>query len=345
MIDRGKESFRRNNIRIKLQYTMEQKHLFLHLTLYLTSFVSVDVSLPGGIPHKYDLIMTKMSWADAQIYCREKYTDIATVVSNADSRRLNKEAASKGLATPAWVGLYDDIKSWRWSLNNLLLLDVGYTSWSSGQPNNALSLESCVAVGANGNWYDTACYFVRAIVCYNANFSDDKKFVAINTQVTWAAAQAYCRLHYTDLASSLNSSDQSLLAVLQKAQGDSWIGLSRETWKWSDRTNVTNLFWASGKPNNAARVWGSCASVSNGLFSDESCYNLNYFFCHTIPPVRTYIKLQVKGDDSVFDSVLQSFILEQIRQKLDQNGMLENTTVTWRVQADGNVFTRKKHTP
>ncbi|KAG7314251.1 hypothetical protein KOW79_022747 [Hemibagrus wyckioides] len=33
-----------------------------------------------------------------------------------------------------------------------------------------------------------------------------------------------------------------------------------------------------------------------------------------------------------------SSTLEQIKQKPKEKGMLENTTVTWRVQPDGNIF-------
>ncbi|KAI5620125.1 C-type mannose receptor 2-like, partial [Silurus asotus] len=277
----------------------------------LQPFICYD----GGIPHKYDLIMTKMPWADAQIYCREKYTDIATVVSNADSQRLNKEAASKGLATPAWVGLYDDIKSWRWSLNNLLLLDVGYTSWSSGQPNNALSLESCVAVGVYGNWYDTACYFVRAIVCYDGNNqwydincyilrpficydvvnsilqNVTHKYYLIMTPVTWSSAQNYCRVIYTDLATIESDNDWvrfNKLITSQHIKAPFWVGLYNDidSWRWSFNEvplqNTTFRKWGSGDPdNNHGRE--SCGIINNdGYWWDAYCYDLRPFICYNV---------------------------------------------------------------
>ncbi|KAF7686796.1 hypothetical protein HF521_015189 [Silurus meridionalis] len=60
------------------------------------------------------------------------------------------------------------------------------------------------------------------------------------------------------------------------------------------------------------------------------------------PTRRQTVKLQVKSDGSVFDPAVQSSILDQIKQKLKENGMLENTTVTWAVQPDGNIFHKKK---
>ncbi|KAB5518272.1 hypothetical protein PHYPO_G00163840 [Pangasianodon hypophthalmus] len=198
-------------------------------------------------------------------------------------------------------------------------------------------------INAYAIWLDTSCQFLRPFICYDANYSGADKFIGFKSPVTWPEAQAYCRTHHTDLASCVNSSDQSMLAQVSSSQGDSWIGLYRETWKWSDGTNTSNLPWAPGQPDNAERIMGSCASVNNGLFSDEPCTNLHYFFCHTIPPVRSQImRLQVKSDGSVFDPAVQSFILELINQKLEEKGMLENITVTWRVQPDGNIFHKKK---
>lgn len=116
---------------------------------------------------------------------------------------------------------------------------------------------------------------------FTANFSDANKFIGNQTKLTWSDARAYCRTYHTDLASSFNSSETSMLAQLTAIQGDSWIGLFRDTWKWSDGTNVSYLPWASGKPNNAEGILGSCASVYNGLLSDEHSTNLHYFFCHS----------------------------------------------------------------
>ncbi|KAG7314248.1 hypothetical protein KOW79_022744 [Hemibagrus wyckioides] len=61
-----------------------------------------------------------------------------------------------------------------------------------------------------------------------------------------------------------------------------------------------------------------------------------------VSPVRSQtVRLQVKSDGSVFDPAVQSFILEQITQKLKEH-LMENATVTWRVQPDGNIFHKKK---
>ncbi|KAG7314240.1 hypothetical protein KOW79_022736 [Hemibagrus wyckioides] len=82
--------------------------------------------------------------------------------------------------------------------------------------------------------------------------------------------------------------------------------------------------------------WVMALNLKDGYtFSYQS-----YFYCHTILPVREQqiVRLQVKSDGSVLDPAVQSSILEQIKQKLAEKGMLENTKVTWRVQPDGNIL-------
>ncbi|XP_053475465.1 C-type mannose receptor 2-like isoform X2 [Ictalurus furcatus] len=285
-------------------------NLFL---LFLTGLVPVTVSVLRTVPHNYDLMMTRVTWRDAQSYCRVMYTDLATILSDTDWLRFEKEAASKGLTTSAWVGLYNDLNSWRWSLNDLPLKDVTYTNWSPGEPNNSGGKETCGSVILFGEWWDIPCTVLRPFICYNASFSGAARFIGITSPLlTWPQAQTYCRTHHTDLASSLNSSDNYMLRQVRDKQGNSWIGLYRDTWKWSDGTNASNIPWAPGQPDNYGG-YENCAVVNNGLFYDVQCTNLYYFFCHTIYSARSQImRLQVKSDGSVFDPAVQSSILDQV---------------------------------
>ncbi|XP_047671869.1 macrophage mannose receptor 1-like isoform X5 [Tachysurus fulvidraco] len=286
--------------------------------------------------------MSGATWPVAHNYCRVTYNDLATVISDFDWLRLKKETTDKNLATYAWVGLYNDVNSWRWSLNDLPLKNVTYTNWYPGEPDNLGGKQACGFIGGGNVWYDTACTGLKPFICYNSNFSGAARFIGITTLLTWPQAQAYCREYHTDLASALNSSDQNMLWQVRNIQGVSWIGLYRDTWKWSDGTIASNLPWASGYPNNYGGH-ANCAVVYNGLFYDTTCTSLLSFFCHSFSTMRNQtVRLQVKSDGSVFDSAVQSSILEQMKKKLKEHGMLENTKVTWRVQPDGNIFKKKK---
>ncbi|XP_060746153.1 C-type lectin lectoxin-Lio2-like [Tachysurus vachellii] len=116
---------------------------------------------------------------------------------------------------------------------------------------------------------------------FTANFSGASRFIGISgPYLTWLDAQAYCRTHHTDLASSLNSSDNNYLWKLRDIQGDSWIGLYRDTWKWLDGTIASNLPWASGQPDN---YFGNenCAMQISKVFHDYYCSYQPYFYGHT----------------------------------------------------------------
>ncbi|KAF5904656.1 macrophage mannose receptor 1-like isoform X6, partial [Clarias magur] len=111
--------------------------------------------------------MSQVTWSVAQNYCREISTDLAVILNQTDWLRLNKVAASKGLTTPAWVGLYNDVNGWRWSLYDLPLKNTTYSNWLSGQPDNYAGIESCAVIASYGVWGDFDCTLLKPFICYN----------------------------------------------------------------------------------------------------------------------------------------------------------------------------------
>uniref|UniRef100_A0A3Q3ETC7 C-type lectin domain-containing protein n=1 Tax=Labrus bergylta TaxID=56723 RepID=A0A3Q3ETC7_9LABR len=122
---------------------------------------------------QFHYINLKMTWADAQHYCRDKYTDLATIESVSDISRLNRPGISK-----AWIGLHDDPEawkmtmgnetiSWRWSTTGVTS-KTGYYSWQINQPDNGPRAESCVQATADGKWDAVNCYRRWYFVCYTA---------------------------------------------------------------------------------------------------------------------------------------------------------------------------------
>lgn len=114
-----------------------------------------------------------MSWADAQHYCREKYTDLATIVSTDDIRRLDRPNTDSSIA---WIGLSDhpkswkgvmgnDANSWRWSVTGNTST-TGYHNLGSTLINNADGNQVCVLVEKTGQWNDFSCLSERRFVCY-----------------------------------------------------------------------------------------------------------------------------------------------------------------------------------
>lgn len=122
---------------------------------------------------------------------------------------------------------------------------------------------------------------------FPANKTGADRFIGVaSPQMTWTNAQTYCRTFYTDLASTLDQTDNNLLA---KVQGDSWIGLFRDTWKWSDGTipAKNEPRWALGQPDNHNNK-ENCGTVYGKDFADELCTDLNYCICYN---GKSFVKL------------------------------------------------------
>ncbi|KAF7707158.1 hypothetical protein HF521_018376 [Silurus meridionalis] len=308
-----------------------QLHYFICHTIIL-SFMQIFV-------HKYYLIKTNVTWQAAQNYCRETYDDLATVETDLDWLILKKELAAQGLNDVVWVGLYNDSDSWRWAFNDIPMKNT-FSHWNTEQPDNLGGNQACCLSGPLGYWWDYTCTLLFPFICFNANISAAGRYVGVTSAMNWSDAHAYCQEFHTDLAVLSSTEENDRMQSIAYVQGRSWIGLYRDTWKWSDGTNTSSLMWLAGQPDNYYQN-ENCAVLNNGWFNDVKCHQLHYFICHTTHLLRKQqtVKLKVKSsDESVTDSDMQSAISELIKMKLDKNGMLENTTVTWRVQSDGQVF-------
>ncbi|KAF5899461.1 macrophage mannose receptor 1-like isoform X6, partial [Clarias magur] len=143
------------------------------------------------------------------------------------------------------------------------------------------------------------------------SISGANSFIGVSSPLmTWAGAQTYCRTFHTDLASALSQTDNDLLAQVASVQGVSWFGLFRDTWKWLNSTPAVNVPWYTGRPDNS-RANSNCGTLRYGQFVDEPCSINHYFFCQTVPVNQQVVKLRMKSDGNVFDSAVQSAVLEQ----------------------------------
>ncbi|KAK3535562.1 hypothetical protein QTP70_016831 [Hemibagrus guttatus] len=250
--------------------------------LFLLRFIGVVPATLSLLPpdgHQYYLINTKVTWPVAQNYCRETYGDLATVENDLDWFLLKEELAREGLTDIAWVGLYNDFDSWRWSFNDVPMKNT-FQNWGAAQPDNRFGKEACCETGPLGVWWDFPCESLYAFICYNANNSYANRYVGVSSKSDWKGAQAYCRMFHTDLAFAITATDNSAMQSIAARQGGSWIGGYRDTWKWSDGTNTSNLLWFPGQPDNYYRN-ENCAVLDKGMFSDTKCTELNYFICQT----------------------------------------------------------------
>uniref|UniRef100_A0A8C2GX86 C-type lectin domain-containing protein n=1 Tax=Cyprinus carpio TaxID=7962 RepID=A0A8C2GX86_CYPCA len=307
--------------------------------LYLL-FLSGLLSLTLCIQQEYILIKESMTWGNAQNYCRTHHTDLATVQSTEDWARL-REAADP-FSDFAWIGLYNDINSWRWCYNEESLV---FKNWISGQPDNYYGKDQCAGKNYNGGWLDETCTYSNYFICYDGSANATEKMVLSKTTKTWIDAREYCRQHYTDLAIIRSREDNDEINTLQSSlQVFVWIGLYRDTWKWSDQANFTSSTQLATQTFGLQTYDCVGAYINTGTPDDWTCSSAYYFCCNTVKRKRQVIRVQVKAAENMDEDKLKALVLKQFKQTLSD----EDVSLTWRTQPNGKVFQKKwtarKHT-
>ncbi|XP_035813405.2 macrophage mannose receptor 1-like [Amphiprion ocellaris] len=264
-----------------------------------------------------------MNWTNAQNYCREKYTDLASIESTNHIKRLTTPYLDTEIA---WIGLRDDpdawksnmgnsINSWRWSVTREPST-TGYQNWVFANPNNLFSAEYCVIMDIAGAWLDTRCGFLKFFVCYNETAESEKTYVLIRYLRTWNDAQTYCRQHYKDLPIIESAEDNANVQAV-KPLVDAWIGLYREAWTWSNNQSSSFRNWQFREPDNAFLNEYCVAEDYQHNWRDTDCQRKIAFICHKDPVVdMTVVGMKIETDADMTDPAINNQILQHLTQVL-----------------------------
>ncbi|XP_056318609.1 macrophage mannose receptor 1-like [Danio aesculapii] len=231
-------------------------------------------SISECVQHQYHFINENKTWADALRYCREKYTDLATVDNMNDMIQLNKTVNDRSNQY-VWIGLQrTSVYNWHWSSGDPAL----FLNWASKEK---VGSNECTVL-YNGQWINEACNNTRFFICYNMSTG----LVFVNQSMTWRTAQSYCRQNHIDLVSVRNQNESQQLEKFINDRNSSgsavWIGLFRDTWQWSDQSNSSFRYWNTGEPNNAGGIQ-NCIGMNQhakGRWHDISGTGSFPFVCH-----------------------------------------------------------------
>uniref|UniRef100_A0A6Q2XXY3 C-type lectin domain-containing protein n=1 Tax=Esox lucius TaxID=8010 RepID=A0A6Q2XXY3_ESOLU len=243
-------------------FEMEGRYVIIDIpnrAEYLTLCeVEVYGSLAGNcssttsLPYEYQFVDKNMTWTEAQSYCRNNYTDLATIDNTEDMYRLMK-SVNGGFTNGAWIGLKEGERmgTWQWSDQS----NCSFRNWNIGQPDNQGGNQTCVVTWMNvtGPWDDMKCNATgmsvtwrwddrncdekRPFFCYHGNM------ILIAENKTWTDALNYCRENYDDLVSVPSEEVQKGVEVMAKKASTPhvWLGL-----RYTCTLNI--WFWVSGEP-------------------------------------------------------------------------------------------------
>ncbi|XP_005473030.1 putative C-type lectin domain family 20 member A isoform X1 [Oreochromis niloticus] len=301
------------------------------ILLLLSGYVMVCHLQSDQLVRQLHLVDLQKSWNDAQQYCRDEYIDLAIVNSSA----LIQEAQKRAGSTEAWIGLSKS--DWKWSQTGPVQ-SSWFNFWSLGQPGTG----ECVITSKLGSWSTKPCSATYYFVCYDAVTN---KYILVQNFKTWSNAQSYCRQRYTDLSTINDWSDNNQIAFILPTTVHAWIGLYRNYWTWSNSSTASNLPWGLRQPNNSV----NCATIvgSTGSFNSHNCDDQRPFLCSTDvkPSASRSVKVQLRaGSADLNDPTVQESILQQVREKLVEQGIREEVNLRWKTQPDGKIFHREEET-
>ncbi|XP_062420179.1 macrophage mannose receptor 1-like [Pungitius pungitius] len=243
--------------------------------------MSGECSFGLGRLYEYHFVEQMKTWEEAQTYCRENHTDLATAYDMEDAERLRHLVKSR---SEAWIGLRNQRNAngtWHWSLPGVKF-NHSETNWKQREPNNRPFPKNCV-VSRHNDLLDFPCAEKHEFVCYND--TEPKSFHLIGQNKTWLEAQSFCRENFKDLMSGRKQLNDQKFTSLRKENKCLWIGLFRDTWKWSDESSSSFRYWEKISEQDKDSDENDdkdqkCATVSDGKWSSDDCDEEHPFFCY-----------------------------------------------------------------
>ncbi|XP_041860107.1 macrophage mannose receptor 1-like isoform X2 [Melanotaenia boesemani] len=291
-------------------------------------------------------VYDQKTWTEAQSYCEEKFNGLAPINNMEDVEILNNHGnLSKMLALDgnnlAWIGLRKDMSIFVWSDIEFYEDDnTMFRNWKSGEPNNFHGIESCVIMRDDGLWNDYPCDSTLNSVCYERGSTVN--FVFIDQKMNFTEAQTFCREQYTDLVSITTSSDNEKIKQLLPPGSPAWIGLFRGYWELLNGSKSTFMYWSEWQPDTEKNC--SAANFQNsGKWEYSNCDTRMSFICNT-PVLKQVVRVKLARSSSLDlnDPAVLEDLLKKLKQKLKDQGVSEDFSLSWRKQPDGKIFYKEE---
>ncbi len=100
------------------------------------------------------------NWTDAQKYCRENHTDLASVRNETENNLIETMLTDNTV----WIGLH---RLWVWSDNST----ASFTHWKTNRSQSRVGYhDDCALIDLQGQWTDQLCSESYPFVCYDGEY-------------------------------------------------------------------------------------------------------------------------------------------------------------------------------
>ncbi|XP_046906677.1 C-type mannose receptor 2-like isoform X2 [Hypomesus transpacificus] len=118
---------------------------------------------PGKL--KYILVLEPRTWRDAQMYCRQNYTDLASIRNQAENIEIQQLVLGQNSSAIVWIGLFKD--DWKWSDQST----SSFRYWGIDQPLDSNTYD-CADTHPHDSWQwfsHDSCSSSKYVICHNGS--------------------------------------------------------------------------------------------------------------------------------------------------------------------------------
>lgn len=149
---------------VKLQKVRFCNHLWFYPVLQPAGLLGASVL----VARDYFYVNMAKTWLEAQSYCREKHTDLATVDNMREMQTLIDQVDLFYLGD-VWIGLRKGAETrWGWSMGDDTIQQYNMLKTTSS---TFLTNGSCGAISQDGYWYSLNCFSLQRFICHDGELN------------------------------------------------------------------------------------------------------------------------------------------------------------------------------
>ncbi|KAJ8377320.1 hypothetical protein AAFF_G00261690 [Aldrovandia affinis] len=211
-------------------------------SVYLLLLFSGLFTLCSCLSHQYHFVNMSMNWTEAQSYCRENHTDLATVDNPEEMKRMMGVVGSDYVDNWAWIGLEEGTSSqWQWSLTDRGFYserETEFRNWDKGKPDNAGGNESCAGMRRSGKWKNYLCNSTNNFICYDEQVQHwvNRRAQSASTAHVWLGLRFSCAMKfwfwvsvedmcYRNWAPGNDTEECGHTGAVESGAGQQWVSL------------------------------------------------------------------------------------------------------------------------